>query len=223
LWYGELLPRLHYFLPARHLLEIACGFGRMTQYLLGNCESYTGVDLVERCVAHCRQRFEGFPKARFHLTDGKSLDTVEDGSVAFAFSWDSMVHCGPDVLEAYTRALARKLMPGARGFIHHSNVGGLRHSVPRESAAVSRHWRDEHMSAQLFREFCERSGLRCLVQELVPCGSDEDADCFSLCVKPEPGRAYGDCAVRQNGTFYASAADRRALTLLYADRSAGAG
>jgi hypothetical protein len=33
LWYGALLPRVHQWLPAPRVLEIAPGFGRWTQYL----------------------------------------------------------------------------------------------------------------------------------------------------------------------------------------------
>ena len=32
-WYGSLLPRIHRFLPTGQVLEIACGYGRWTQYL----------------------------------------------------------------------------------------------------------------------------------------------------------------------------------------------
>ena len=32
-WYGMLLPRIHSFLPAKTILEIAPGYGRWTQFL----------------------------------------------------------------------------------------------------------------------------------------------------------------------------------------------
>jgi hypothetical protein len=32
-WYGSILPRIMPFVPANHIVEIACGKGRMTQFL----------------------------------------------------------------------------------------------------------------------------------------------------------------------------------------------
>ena len=48
---------------------------------------------------------------------------VEDGSIDFVFSFDSLVHVEADVLDAYLDQLARKLTPDGVGFIHHSNMG----------------------------------------------------------------------------------------------------
>ena len=59
---------------------------------------------------------------------------VEDGSVDFAFSFDSLVHAEADVLGAYLGELARKLKPDGVGFIHHSNIGGY----PRQTRLARR-------------------------------------------------------------------------------------
>src|SRR5512141_1122144 len=79
MWYASLLPRLRFFLPAAHILEIAPGHGRFTQYLLPHCRRYSGVDLVERCVRACRERFADQSKAAFFQNDGFSLDMIPDG------------------------------------------------------------------------------------------------------------------------------------------------
>ena len=121
--YGSILPRIHAFIPARTILEIAPGFGRWTHYLKGSCGSLIGVDLGENCIRACRQRFAAERHLSFHVNDGKSLAMVADESIDFAFSFDSLVHAEADVIGAYLEQLARKLKTDGIGFIHHSNLG----------------------------------------------------------------------------------------------------
>ncbi len=44
-WHRTILPRIHAFLPADTILEIAPGFGRWTQYLKDRCHRLVVVDL----------------------------------------------------------------------------------------------------------------------------------------------------------------------------------
>jgi SAM-dependent methyltransferase len=182
IWFGTLLPRLHEHLPAKRILEIAPGFGRMTQHLVKWCDDYVGIDLTPRCIEQCRTRFSRYPHARFFVNDGASLDLVEDGSIDFVFSWDSLVHAECEVLEAYLLELGRKLRPGGAGFFHHSNIGAYQQaggglSVPNH------HWRGTTMTAKLFREYCTAAGLRCVTQEMVSWGQPELNDCFSFFIR----------------------------------------
>src|SRR5437868_619124 len=68
-WYGTLLPRVHRFLPADHVLEIAPGFGRWTQYLKDHSRKLTLVDLSARCIAACRERFAADQHLNYHVND----------------------------------------------------------------------------------------------------------------------------------------------------------
>ena len=187
LWHGSILPRIHFALPARHLLEIAPGFGRVSEFLLAACERYTGVDIAPNCVAACRTRFAAVPHARFVLNDGRSLDAVEDDSLDFAFSWDSLVHADPLVLAAYVRALRSKLRPGGRAFLHHSNLGAFLDPLTEKPRIENRHWRDERTSAATLRELCSAVGLALDGQELVQWGTPEPVDCFSWLHRPAAG------------------------------------
>jgi SAM-dependent methyltransferase len=187
LWFGALLPRLHGFLPTGTVLEIAPGFGRWTQYLKDLCERLVIVDLTERCIEHCRERFANAANIDYHVNDGRSLAMVPDGSIDFAFSFDSLVHAEADVIADYLTQLARKLRPDGIGFLHHSNIGEYRRLVgltrravahPRTAAAATRlvrggalidlfAWRAESMTADRFAEMCEAEGLRCVGQEKI--------------------------------------------------------
>ena len=63
MWFGSILPRIAANLPAASLLEIACGHGRVTEFLLPHCQRYVGVDLAPDCVATCERRFAGVGKS----------------------------------------------------------------------------------------------------------------------------------------------------------------
>lgn len=182
LWHGALLPRIHALVPTRTILEIAPGYGRWTQYLKDLCERLVIVDLTERCIEGCRARFADASNIEYHVNDGRSLEIVEDGSVDFAFSFDSLVHADADVLEAYVNQLARKLRPDGVAFLHHSNTGAYRRWSELSKKAPPRvmrrlvdagilldvyAWRSESVSADLVARQCERAGLSCFAQEKI--------------------------------------------------------
>lgn len=200
LWFGTILPRVHFLLPAAHLLEIAPGYGRVTAFLLEHCQRYTGVDVTARCVEACRERFRERTEARFVLNDGASLASVADGSVDVAFSWDSLVHADPEALEAYVHALAAKLVPGGRAFLHHSNLGAFADAagrVPFENP----HWRDARMTAELLRRFAAEARLELDAQELVQWGAPVANDCFSWLRRAAPGEECGRGELRTHPSF----------------------
>ncbi len=182
LWHGALLPRVHAFVPTGTILEIAPGYGRWTQYLKDLCDQLVVVDLTERCIEGCRERFAAADNIEYHVNDGRSLEMVADGSVDFVFSFDSLVHAEADVLEAYAGQLARKLKPDGVGFFHHSNSGRLRplaaaaRRVPERGRRRLVHrgvlpdiyaWRAHSVTADHFAAICDRAGLACVTQEKI--------------------------------------------------------
>jgi ubiquinone/menaquinone biosynthesis C-methylase UbiE len=183
MWFGALLPRIHAHLPTGTILEIAPGYGRWTQFLKDSCERLVIVDLAERCIEHCRRRFADAGNIEYHVNDGRSLAMVEDGSIDFVFSFDSLVHVEADVLEAYLGELARKLRPDGVGFLHHSNAGRyraltalakrmperVRRPLVNRGALVDVYaWRAESVTAEWFADQCGRAGLACVAQEKIP-------------------------------------------------------
>jgi hypothetical protein len=184
-WFASLYPRIHNFLPAATILEIAPGAGRWTQFLINHCDKFIAVDYSQQCVDVCRQRFAPFAHAEFHANDGRSLQSVPDKSIDFAFSFDSLVHVECDVIESYVQQLGSKLAPHAVAFIHHSNLGSypwlpatdslsdkrfvwrLRDRAVTHGLWPSMHARARSVSAQLFETYCQRSGLRCIGQEKI--------------------------------------------------------
>src|ERR1700722_4148406 len=128
-WWTSIFPRIRQFVPASTILEIAPGFGRWTQFLKGFCQQLIAVDVSPACIERCKERFASDPQVHCYVNDGKSLAMVEDASVDFAFSFDSLVHVEADVIAAYLNELGRKLKPGGFAFLHHSNLRAYSNSI----------------------------------------------------------------------------------------------
>lgn len=182
LWHGALLPRIHAWVPTGTVLEIAPGFGRWTAYLKDLAERLVIVDLTERCIDHCRERFAGSDNIDYHVGDGRSLPMVADASVDFAFSFDSLVHAETDVIGAYMGELARVLKPDGVAFLHHSNIGAyapltriarrvrgrLHGPLVRRGALINMPaWRAESVTADSVSAQAEAAGLACIGQERI--------------------------------------------------------
>ena len=181
-WWGTLLPRIHAFVPAPTVLEIAPGHGRWTQYLKDLCDELVVVDLSGKCIDACRQRFSAESHITYHVNDGKSLAMLPDDSVDFAFSFDSLVHAEVDVLEAYASELSRVLRADGVAFIHHSNMGEyarqaalarrvpgrLRRRLTARGILVNLYaWRATSPTARRFAADCDAAGLACIGQEKI--------------------------------------------------------
>jgi|GEM_PF-291212 len=214
LWYGTILPRIRSFVPTESILEIAPGYGRCTQYLKDLCRELTLVDLAENCIDACRKRFASCSHISYFVNDGKSLDMIEDESVDFVFSWDSLVHAESGVLRSYLEQLAAKLKPGGYGFIHHSNTGAFKDAATGGLTIENPHWRAESMTAELFRHYCDDAGLTCLSQELVNWGCENLTDSFSLFTR-NAVQSYGDPVRTENPKLMEEARRLKRLSGLY--------
>ncbi len=195
-WYATLLPRIHRYIPTGTILEIAPGFGRWTQFLKDFCQHLILVDLSDKCIDACKDRFHSCPHIEYHVNDGKSLDFIADESIDFAFSFDSLVHCEDEVIKAYVDQLARKLRKNGVGFIHHSNLGEYisYYSLLRKfPGGISRFlgriglvdpildpWRAPSMSAGKLKQYAEAAGLQCVTQEKINWATRRLIDCISV-------------------------------------------
>ena len=110
---------------------------------------------------------------------------IENDSVDFVFSWDSLVHAESDVIFSYLKQLSKKLKNGGFGFFHHSNLGAFNDLNTGSLRIENPHWRASSVSAELFYNYCFDVGLKCITQEIIPWGGSDLHDCFSLFMKSE--------------------------------------
>lgn len=232
-WYGSIFPRIFRYLPARTILEIAPGYGRWSRFLRTHCQQLILVDLSERCIERCRQRFAGDEHVSCHVNDGTSLEMVPDGAVDFVFSFDSLVHAEGHVIDAYLRQLSHKLTARGVAFIHHSNLGAYFFYEPMRRVPALRtvmrrvqlmedegHWRSFKMSARKMREYATRNGLRCVSQELVNWSTRRAlVDCMTVIVRAGDPRAGDHVKVVKNPGFMREARRLAKLAWLYGQSS----
>jgi SAM-dependent methyltransferase len=184
-WEGAIFPRVRNYLRGT-VVEIAPGFGRWTEFLRRHCDSLVGIDLTEKCVEHCRERFSGDPRLRFVANDGRSLPTILDGSVDFVFSCDSLVHVDGEILKNYVAEIRRVLKPGAAAFVHHSNLQSItfweRVRAGRNGLPHRLGMRAPSMSAATMDRFVRLYGMSCTKQELIAWLNPLLIDCFTTIV-----------------------------------------
>jgi ubiquinone/menaquinone biosynthesis C-methylase UbiE len=140
--------------PSSNVLEIGPGAGRWTEHLLSRGAEVTIVDVTEKCINMCRERFKHAKHLRSHVNDGRDLSFVPDASIDRIFSFDVFVHIAAKDIGAYVAQFPRVLAPGGRALIHHARRGRF---APG--------WRSD-MTAERMREFAADSGLRVVNQFL---------------------------------------------------------
>ena len=173
-WFGSILPRLHRFLPARRILEIAPGFGRWTKFLIPACDEFVGIDLSAKCIDACRDRFANAKHAHFFTNDGHSLAAAPDGSFDLIFSFDSLVHAEYDVLASYVPQVLRKLSPTGVAFLHHSNLLAYGNTIGAP------HGRGMTVSADVVADLIKHGDGMVLIQEVINWSEEHLIDCLTL-------------------------------------------
>lgn len=229
-WYGTLLPRIKSYVPAGTILEIACGYGRWTQFLKELCRKLVVVDISAECVAACRRRFSTCSHIEYHVNDGKSLGMISDSCVDFAFSFDSLVHADAAVMEGYVRELQRTLKTGGAAFLHHSNLGQYRilyttiRRIPKLEGLLGRlgvlernlHGRDFTVDAGTVERLARQNGFARMSQEVIRWGTRRAyIDCISTIAKTRQGEEWRN-RVFKNAAFMDEVRYLRRLSLLYA-------
>lgn len=90
--------------------DLGCGPGRLTGHLASLGLDVFGVDLSPGMVSVARRTY---PELRFEVGSMHALE-LEDGSLAGALAWYSLIHTPPERLPALVTELARVLAPGGR-------------------------------------------------------------------------------------------------------------
>lgn len=135
-------------------LEIGPGGGRWTEHLLARAARVTLVDVSERPLELCRERFAGeLERISLVRSGGSDLPGVQDHSIDAVWSFDVLVHVAPLDLAGYLEEIARVLVPGGVAVLHHSD-GRNRGEQPSRAG-----WRAP-MSRALFSALARERGLR---------------------------------------------------------------
>ena len=169
------------------------------------------VDISEKCIAACRERFRERSHIDYHINDGKSLGFVENASIDFVFSFELVgARRGGCHRSLYERAGADS-QAGARGSSiipilassgHFSRpirelpgIGGCIPSSRRWVCWGLRHWQAQH-AATKFSDYARQAGLACTSQEKINWGGRRTIDCLSSFTKGGPSRTSEPTIIR---------------------------
>jgi hypothetical protein len=156
LWNKEIFDTIKEF-RGKKILEIAPGFGRITQFLSVLASELIVIDLNPLCIEKTKEKL-GHHVSEYIINDGKSLIGVKDNSQDLVFSFDSFVHMHANVIEEYVKEMFRVLKPGGRGFIHHSWLYNGSENSFENTAGRS------NMSSEQFKLFVENNNMKIVSQ-----------------------------------------------------------
>lgn len=165
-------------LDLTNVVELACGRGRHVPRYIKDAGHITLVDILEKNILYCRERFKNEDKISYYINNGSDLKELESERYTGLFTYDAMVHFESlDVLN-YLKETYRILKKGGRALFHHSN-NTEDYRVSFETGKQRR----SYMSKDLFAHFSDRAGFNVIQQHVLDWGKDKELDCVTLVEK----------------------------------------
>lgn len=124
-WKGKLISEIiGRLIPEKSsIIEIGPGGGRWTEHLLKKAEKLHLVDISEKCLQLCKERFGNNPALRYNLISSIDFGFAEKESIDVIFSYDVFVHIDKTQIEEYFNEFAGVLKKSGRIILHYSKVG----------------------------------------------------------------------------------------------------
>ncbi len=161
------------------VVELACGRGRHVQKYIEKVGRVTLVDILEKNIALCKERFKDNPKIEYYQNNGYSLPQITDASVTALFTYDAMVHFEMMDIYSYLLETARILKPHGKALFHHSN-NYSNYNAMFINAPGGRAF----MSDKVFAHMATRAGLLIVEQKVIDWGVP-NLDCITLVTKED--------------------------------------
>lgn len=110
------------------VLDVGCGPGQWTHYLADLGVDAEGVDPVPGFIESAQATY---PDRRYRIARAEALG-VDDGSLGGVLAWYSLIHTGPEKIDAALTEFARCIRPGgglALGFFTNATLGTFEHAI----------------------------------------------------------------------------------------------
>lgn len=160
------------------VIELACGRGRHVRKYIDMASDITLVDILDKNIDICRERFCQYKKVHYYCNNGFNLEQLPSDTYTALFSYDAMVHFEMMDIYEYLKDIYRVLVKGGRVLVHHSNYD----KDYKASFINSPHGRS-YMNAGIFAYLAFRCGFRVLEQRVISWAGMEGLDCVSLLEK----------------------------------------
>lgn len=179
IFWGETTPFFEMFqkLDLSHVIELACGRGRHVQKYIGQAGDITLVDILQKNIDFCKQRFFGHKNIFYYCNNGYDLKGLESGRYSALFSYDAMVHFEMLDIYSYLKDIYRVLEKGGFALIHHSN-----NDSDYKAAFDNTQSGRSFMNQKIFAYLAYRAGFEVVEQRIID-WEIKDLDCISLLKK----------------------------------------
>lgn len=187
------------------VLELGPGHGRWSDWLIERAGLLVLCDISPNCLDACRSRLAGRGRVRTHVSQGDDLPADLTGQVDAVWSYDCLVHVGPQECERYLSEIARVLRPGGIAVVHHADrpsgrlahvVAAVRSWIRGKSDATADHGWRSRVSRRDVRRWARQAGLTVDRQETtwdghLPSGTHRIGvprfgDCITVLRRAEP-------------------------------------
>lgn len=164
-------------LDLSNVIELACGRGRHVPKYADRAGNITLVDILDKNIEFCKERFKIFSNIEYLRNNGYNLEALPSNEYTSLFCYDAMVHFEMMDIYEYLKDIYRVLKSGGRALIHHSNFDGD-YKASFGSATYGRNF----MNKQLFAYLAYRIGFVILEQKVID-WDIKDLDCITLIEK----------------------------------------
>lgn len=162
-----------------NVVELACGRGRHVPRYIENAGRITLVDILDKNIEYCKERFREKKNIVYYKNDGYDLQDLQSGVYTSLFTYDAMVHFEMLDIFNYLKETERILVKGGKALFHHSN-NTENYKITFSTAAHGRNY----MSSDLFAYLVNRAGLRIVKQQVFDWRESKELDCLTLVEKP---------------------------------------
>ncbi len=157
-----------------NVIELAAGRGRHMQMYEAKANHIVLVDILQKNIDFCKERFKGNRKIDYYCNNGYNLSELKDNEYSALFTYDAMVHFEMMDIFEYLKDIHRVLRKGGMALFHHSNnTSSYKNSFSTATGGRS------YMSKDLFAYLAYRAGFE-VVEQHVFDWIAKDLDCVSL-------------------------------------------
>ena len=178
--------RMFQELDLTNVIELACGHGRHVQRYIHQAHRITLVDILQKNIDYCRERFHEDSRIHYYKNDGYDLKKLESDRYTALFTYDAMVHFEMLDVWSYLNDIFRVLKQGGRALFHHSN-NTSNYKASFGTAVKGRSF----MSKEAFAYLAYRAGFEILEQQVINWGIPS-LDCITLVEKPGNGGKHAE-------------------------------